>query len=43
LHKNLGLLSEARIKGREKVKKEFAIDSVVQKLIELFKNPGDSE
>ena len=34
---------EIGIKGREKVKKEFAIDSVVQKLIELFKNPGDSE
>mgnify|MGYP001199962932 CR=1 FL=1 len=34
---------EIGIKGREKVKKEFAIDSVVQKLIELIKNPGDSE
>ena len=34
---------EIGIKGREKVKKEFAIDSVVQKLIELFKNPVDSE
>ena len=34
---------EIGIKGREKVKKEFAIDSVVQKLIELFKSPGDSE
>jgi len=36
LHKDLGLLSEARIKGRAKVKKEFTIDFVVKKLVEIF-------
>jgi len=36
LHKDLGLLSEARIKCRAKVKKEFTIDFVVKKLVEIF-------
>jgi len=34
------LRRELGIKGREKVEKEFAIDSVVRKMIEMFKDSG---
>jgi len=36
LYKDLGLLSDAGIKDRKKVEKEFAIDFVVKKLVEMF-------
>ena len=43
LFKDLKLRRELGIKGREKVKKEFAIDSIVRKMVELFKDTEESK
>lgn len=43
LFKDPELRRELGIKGREKVVKEFAIDSVVRKMVELFKDTEESK
>ncbi|WP_323720630.1 glycosyltransferase family 4 protein [Acetomicrobium sp.] len=43
LFKDAELRRELGIKGREKVEKEFAIDSVVRKMVEMFKDSEESK
>ena len=43
LFKDAELRRELGIKGREKVEKEFAIDSVVREMIEMFKDSEESK